>query len=103
MLAQHDGVVLHADIDTVMLSEVKTAPHFDRQDDSPQIIQPADDSFCFHSFAFLSTNFPMASIPQIISNIPKKSFSSTFFALHKALRLAPSGSILVKIGNIFSE
>ena len=56
-----------------------------------------------HSSGLLSTNFPMASMPQIISSIPKKSFSSTFLALHNALRLAPSGNMLVNTGKMRSE
>ena len=56
-----------------------------------------------HSSGLLRTNFPMASMPQIISSIPKKSFSSTFLALHSALRLAPSGNILVNTGKMRSE
>ena len=54
-------------------------------------------------YGLLSTNFPMASMPQIISSIPKKSLSSTFLALHNALRLAPSGNMLVNTGKMRSD
>ena len=48
ILLEHDGGAINVDLQRILLCDVQGAAQFDREDDSPQFVDPADNTCGFH-------------------------------------------------------
>ena len=48
ILLEHDGGAINIDLQGILLCDVQGAAQFDREDDTPQFVDPTDDASGFH-------------------------------------------------------